>query len=490
MPQKLGKGGHGQQNYVPAGYGEASGTYGDNPTGSNKFVKFEKPNGEVVKQENKETKKEARTSELKPKQIYEIGNYVRNNWLHPMENLDRIVKNLRWYGGTFGDLSNFTDDELKSILEDLYNNGVNENTEMVYFKKPNSSKWFLTRDKDLLDKAGIKYYTSEEKEKLDAEAMQKTIASSQNEQDKKIQSIMGNKCTVCFGKGYNKDELNKIVEDTKILTEDFPELKDHIKLMGDRNNLEKLVNAQRQSRELTEEEIQNTIDKMKKYITYYNYEGQELEDKYRREAIKKLRSPISFTKRPDAYAYWCDADKAMIYMGRMKNFTQEQAEKEFRMNFKSSNKTNSVYIHELGHAADYAIDSLFEKVRKNVPPEKVSQVERDYRSYNNKLWELYYENNNKNYKQEFDKAFKEAFETSPDDMSFTPSTRDLYKKEIEKSLFNKGIKQYNLSRYGDTNQKEFIAESFAAYYTGMNNELANKTVDLMKNISQKLRSYL
>lgn len=47
MPQKLGKGGHGQQNYVPAGYGEASGTYGDNPTGSNKFVKFEKPDNGV-----------------------------------------------------------------------------------------------------------------------------------------------------------------------------------------------------------------------------------------------------------------------------------------------------------------------------------------------------------------------------------------------------------------------------------------------------------
>ena len=44
MPTKLGKGGAGQQNYVPKGNGDASGEYGNNATGSNKhFTSFKKP---------------------------------------------------------------------------------------------------------------------------------------------------------------------------------------------------------------------------------------------------------------------------------------------------------------------------------------------------------------------------------------------------------------------------------------------------------------
>lgn len=44
MPTKLGKGGAGQQNYVPKGNGDASGEYGDNVSGSNvHFESFKKP---------------------------------------------------------------------------------------------------------------------------------------------------------------------------------------------------------------------------------------------------------------------------------------------------------------------------------------------------------------------------------------------------------------------------------------------------------------
>ena len=69
MPQKLGKGGHGQQNYVPAGYGEASGTYGDNPTGSNKFVHFAKPDGQGestgIKPQRQKPKQEPEKTQIK-----------------------------------------------------------------------------------------------------------------------------------------------------------------------------------------------------------------------------------------------------------------------------------------------------------------------------------------------------------------------------------------------------------------------------------------
>ena len=39
MPTKRNHAGN-QQNYVPAGHGDASGEYGDNATGSNKHIQF------------------------------------------------------------------------------------------------------------------------------------------------------------------------------------------------------------------------------------------------------------------------------------------------------------------------------------------------------------------------------------------------------------------------------------------------------------------
>ena len=50
MPEKLGKGGAGMQNYVPAGNGNASGEYGDNASGSNVHFKvFKKPDSDTKK---------------------------------------------------------------------------------------------------------------------------------------------------------------------------------------------------------------------------------------------------------------------------------------------------------------------------------------------------------------------------------------------------------------------------------------------------------
>ena len=50
-----------------------------------------------------------------------------------------------------------------------------------------------------------------------------------------------------------------------------------------------------------------------------------------------------------------------------------------------------------------------------------------------------------------------------------------------------GWKQYRLSEYGNTNGAELIAESFSAYYTGMNNEFANSVVEIVRNYYNKLK---
>lgn len=52
MPTKLNKAGN-QQNYVPAGNGDASGEYRDNADGSNiHFKSFKKPEGETKTKES------------------------------------------------------------------------------------------------------------------------------------------------------------------------------------------------------------------------------------------------------------------------------------------------------------------------------------------------------------------------------------------------------------------------------------------------------
>ena len=489
MPTKLNKAGN-QQNYVPAGHGDASGEYGDNATGSNvhiQFTSFKKP-------EEEKPKKETRTKELSKKQIKEIGSYViaRKDLMDSDSNYyKRIINNLRYYNGSFGDLSGFSDEELKDIIEELKNSKMSD--DYVYYK--DGSKWKLTKNIGVLEAAGIEYFTREEKEKQMKEANIKLVEKSQNEQDKEIQKILGENSVVCFGKGYSKDDLKQVVEDTKTYVKDFPKLKDYIRLMGDRNNLEKYYNALKDMEDPTEEQIQAKINQIKKFTTYFGLSEEQLEAKYREEAIRRLKEPLKLTRLNNAYAYWSSSERAMVYMGKMKNTTDENTKRNYEANWHSSNKVNGIYCHEMGHAVDYAIDNAFEKVynkyRNNFSPEnyeKGNQIAIDYQNFRNKIRELYNSNYNQDYKTKFDDLYKEKTGL---DYSSKNYNREKYEAEnyVKNKLKEEGVKKYNLSEYGNTNIKEFVAESFAAYYTDMNNELANQVVEAYKDISKKLKEY-
>lgn len=68
---------------------------------------------------------------------------------------------------------------------------------------------------------------------------------------------------------------------------------------------------------------------------------------------------------------------------------------------------------------------------------------------------------------------------------------DKYKfsNEVRESLKKEGIRKFNVSEYGATNSQEFCAECFSAYYTGMNNELANKFVERVKKFYDDVRRF-
>ncbi len=469
MPTKRNRSGK-QQNYVEAGHGDASGEYGDNATGSNKhFTVFQKP-------------KETRSKELTSKQIQEIGNYVlaRKDLLKSDSNYyKRLINNLRYYNGSFGDLSGFSDEDLKDIIEEFGNLEVSE--EPVYFKK--GSKWMLTKNVGLLDKLGIEHFTKEQKEEQLKKDSMVLIEKSQTTQDKEIQKTLGVKSTVCFGKGYSKEVLGQIEKDTQTYVNDFPELKDKIKVMGDRNNLEKYLTAINQTKDFSEEEISDMMNRLKKFGYMYD------EGKLREKAIERLRTPVKFENMRRAYAYWSNDRGAMVYMGKMKKMDEAEQQHNFDVNWHSSNKPNHTFCHELGHAVDYAIRDQFDKIGKDFKIsnwDKYSEVSNKYSQFRKKIEELSNRNYNQEYKTKFEQKYKELSGKDYNTTSYDYAKLQMENK-IKEELKNEGVKKYNLSEYGTTNTKEFVAECFGAYYTGMNNPLADEVVEEYKKISKELR---
>lgn len=467
MPTKRNRAGK-QQNYIEAGHGDASGEYGDNATGSNKhFQAFQKP-------------KETRSKELDKKQTTEIGNYVlqRTGLLNSDSNYyKRIINNLRYYEDSFGDLSGFSDEELKDIIEEFAKLEVSETP--VYFKKGN--KWMMTRNVGLLDRLGIQHFDKEQKEEQLRKDNFALIEKSQTTQDKKIQNILGNNATVCFGKGYSKEILDGIEKDTQTYVNDFPELKEKIKNMGDRNNLEKYLNAVNQTKELSEQEITDMMNRLKKFGYMYD------ETKLRERAIERLRQPIKLSNVRRAYAYWDNSIGAMVYMGKMKKVDEAETKRNYELNWHSGDKPNHTFCHELGHAVDYAIKDQFDKLDRT-DWGKYNEVAIKYSQFRQKIEQLSNQNLNQEYKAKFNEKFKEL-----SGKDYNTSSYDYNKVQIEnrvrEELSKEGIRKYNLSEYGTTNTKEFVAECFGAYYTGMNNPLANQVVEEYKKISKELRDF-
>ena len=491
MPTKPNRAGQ-EQNYVPQGNGDASGEYADNESGSNiHFTNFKKPEekqtGNFTSFEKKETiveepKKETKTriDELNRKQKKEIGSYVFGKSLDDYNETQKanLIRVLRYYSGSFGDLSNFSDEELWNIAKEFA--GANKQSENVVWYK-SGSKWKGTRNIGLLEKQGIKYYTSEEKEIAEKEKNEKLVEKSQSGVDKEIQGLMGKQCVVCFGKGYSQEDLTEIKDATQNLIKDWGDLTSFVANMGDRNNLEKYLNAIRSQQTFSESMIAERIEKIKKMY----YFGLPSEERLREQAIQSLQGKVEFRRIGNAYAYWSESSKSMIFQGIMKTYNQEQSKREFDSNFKSSDKKISVYYHEMGHAVDSMIEDIKYKKQEFINDWKKGEEFRNIvRDFQDKKQELIRQNYNEKFspytlKAEFEKRYGKPYVVNSENIEKMQAIKD----EL------KGEKMYRLSEYGATNDKEFVAESFAAYYTDMNNPLANQLVELYKNFYKQLREF-
>lgn len=515
MPTKPNRAGQ-QQNYVPAGNGDASGEYGDNESGSNvHFKNFKKPQDavdetkkeEVVEENNNgvtvEEKKEEETAipeeqpkkdlsqllvnKLDKKSRQEVIKYFYGTKGDDYFSKERSIRTLRYYTGSFGDLSNFTDEELGQMIDEIQDLKFDKTDDWYYMKK--GQKWMLTKDKEYQEFLGNKVYSKEERTALEQAKNEKNL-KNQNEIDRQIQTALGGSTVVCFGKGYSKEQLDSIKDATQNLTNDFEGLKGYVTAMGDKTNLQNYLNAVAKSKQPTEEEIQAEIAKIKKYCTYY---GGDVEAKYRQAAIRNLQGEVKFSSMRNAYAYWDVTHKRMIFMPRMKN-SIEQLKHDYEANWHPTPDEISVYYHEMGHATEYMISSYFNEVRKKIGSldfKKAADFNDLRANFNQAFRELRNQNYNENYKNQLNELALKKYGMRTDDMNFykVEMTYGNVMRELQKELREKGIQKYNVSEYANTNDQEFLAECFAGHYCKANNELCEKVFNLTKKFYDDIKEF-
>ena len=206
MPTKPNKAGQ-QQPYVPQGNGDASGEYADNNSGSNKhFTNFKKldeqPQEEVetasisddsvkdesvkdesVKENQIETPKRDINTTIIPN-LNDSQKIAIASSLAPYKDGTRqfdmksFLLRLRWYGGSYGDLSKFSNEELANMVDYIREEINNEqiSNDRVFYKK--GKQWLKTTHKQLFDALGLKTYTEEEMKAAIEQKHQKDITMS------------------------------------------------------------------------------------------------------------------------------------------------------------------------------------------------------------------------------------------------------------------------------------------------------------------------
>ena len=516
MPTKRNRAGE-QQNYVPQGNGDASGEYADNQSGSNKhFTNFQQPEtsndaskGEGTKIDNGTTTETTPAEPIKKslEEKYELGEDSKQKLKY------RLKLYMGWYGKNVatkklteqlldGELGSFIRPEGIYSYQDAYpdmEQWINDNMpEKYYYKKGNT--WLSTYDNESYGMQNKKLYTeSEYKEKL---AKEQAKNLQQSKYDVEINKVFGENCAVAFGKGYSDEYMGEIVKASQQVANDFPNMNGFIKAIGDRNSLEKLTQA-RARESLTEENINK---KANEYI-------QRQKDLFNRDvsmevAIEKAKQDIlngglSLTRSGSrTLAYWSPSQRALVMLPKTaKDNADANQVSYYERNWHSSNKPMATYFHEFGHAIDSMVSDYARQKLDEIKKSGNYQKQKDFSmlqwEFHNDTKDMMDQNFNSQYNDEFVKRYNKIAGTNyQDKWELDKALNRAYSRvaydttnEVKESLKRDGIKKYSVSEYGATNGQEFCAECFSAYYTGMNNELANRFVERVKKFYNDIRRF-
>ena len=474
---KRNRGGN-QQPYVPAGNGDESGEYADMIYGGN--VHYTPP--QPVPPPVEKVKKTSRFNEIKSlkekRAIYEHIRY-KTDYGYSTES---IISNLRYYTGSFGDLSMFSDDDLRDMIEQVKEIEQSPDGEIVYFQK--GGKWYVSKNKDKLDLIGQKYYTKEEREAFESKKIAKQ--GKQGKIDTEINNIFGENCLVNFGKGFDDEYLSQVRDSSQKMVNDFNELSGFIRGIGDRNSLNKYSQAVA-LQNLDETKVNELAQKIYDRATSY---GRNISmEQAIAEAKTQLTKGFELSRGGRTWlAYWSPSQRCLVMLPRSKEDMSE-IEGRFNRNWHSSNQLMGTFTHEMGHAIDSLCEHLHNVKSKELQMMGKSTYELNNarHEFNDAIRDKLRENINKDYITEYINRYNSKHNT--DYHSIAEIERYDYRGayETRNELRDEGFKKYKLSEYGNTNTAELIAESFSAYYTGMNNEFANSVVEIVKNYYNKLK---
>ena len=504
MPTKLNKAGQ-QQPYVPQGNGDASGEYADNASGSNKhFTNFSAPEKGATTDVGKTETSKKKLKERLPLND-SIEHYMKEDYKSYLRygfSKDRIKERITQHllDGDYGAFAR-PNDELNSKYEDFYDSmseWLEENKpQKYYYKKGN--KWVETYDK--WDFSNRKYYTeSEYQEKLAQEQIKNL---KQSKYDVEVNKIFGENCAVAFGKGYSDEYMGEVVKASQNVANDFPDMKGFIKAIGDRNSLEKLTQA-RARESLTEENINkvaNEIIQNQKEIFGRDISLEDAKEKAKQQIIN---SGLTLTRSGSrTLAYWSPSQRALVMLPKTAKDNADANQVEYyKQNWHSSDKPMATYYHEFGHAIDSMVSDYIRKKETELANgkasyEKINKFRTMKWEFHQELQELAQKNISSQYNEEYVKRYNKIAGTNYEDKRELDKaisraySRTIYdtESEVKESLERDGIKKYIVSKYGATNGQEFLAECFSAYYTGMNNELANKVVETVKKFYNDIRRF-
>lgn len=433
MPQKLGKGGSGLQNYVPKG-NEAGGQYGDNETGSNKhyFAHFEKqPKMQMVS----DTELESKTKTLED-EISKIGNDLssqekKNKKIKKIQN---TIDNFKWMplekGTSLEQLSSWANEAkmqvaLSSELSDLEMDNYFSQIQKIYEDK------LL----ELADKVGENDLILDDDDLLEDNYDKeiKTVDKPVEALNKKNAKIISQKNdTDCYDyllgfegefdenklKNLSSEDLHNLVLAKQNLesakNKDFfksinsnlhKELKDYelgsgnlesIKIWGKApSNYDALVQSIPQKEKYYDGIIEkyNEIDDPSQYQTL-NYKnalkGKEALEKIKNDILPEYEKKISeATAKKEEYESIINESKALVEKYSNPNNVYSQASKEKALWFKSYNEASK-------HLAPIAKETY-----KTIDPDDLDKIKYYTQSYSfineplrNKMYSGSYEKKN------------------------------------------------------------------------------------------------
>ena len=296
-------------------------------------------------------------------------------------------------------------------------NASGSNIHFKTFKKPDSDT--KKTNKPVSDKKDINGQspTKDKKEKPKKQFVQDT--------EKRIKSMLNDNATISLD-GFDEETCGVLENTLSKVLEDFPALKTNLVSIGSVSGYNKTQ----------EKEYQKKYDEFIKSITPEKIE-------------KKRQKLIEWNPNSDK-SRWTDEYVKDIIM---------QTEKPYR------EKRISLKRGADGACYSYSGNTISWLVFKDGAGKKKHKDEINH-EYNTGWWS----SNNEN--QTFAHELGHAVETL--------LRKDInYTAEIER-LYNNATAD-ELSGYSRKNAREFVAESFAAYYGGMNNPVADEVVEFIKN---------